>query len=407
MKVLCLFDYNTTTGFATVSKNLVKHWVKTFGNEIKLHIIAINYFGSDYSESENIRVISGKLNDVAQDDYGRYAFLKQLKENDYDLIFIIQDLGIVVPMIPYIQDIKEMKAVQNRPSFKSMYYFPVDFALTPNLGLNLEFFDFLATYTEYGKEQITRLRPYLKTKVKVISHGNSMSDFYPLETEVINKFRNEYFGENADKFIISNINRNQERKDIPTTIFGFIEYKNEYNDKSFLYLHMNPKDPNGWQLKTLLSQTPLIEGKDYMFPSVEDYTKGASVEKLNLIYNASDVYLTTANGGGWELPVTEAMGCLVPTIVPKHTSLAELAGKNVERAYLLQTLYPSVPITDSSIRWQSDYIEIADVLNEVCKDIKSESAMLQSKVNAAYKFVEGLDWKGIAEKFSDEMKRLA
>ena len=119
------------------------------------------------------------------------------------------------------------------------------------------------------------------------------------------------------------------------------------------------------------------------------------------------MYLTTANGGGWELPVTEAMGCLVPTIVPKHTSLAELAGKNGERAYLLQTLYPSVPITDSSIRWQSDYIEIADVLNEVCKDIKSESAMLQSKVNAAYKFVEGLDWKGIAEKFSDEMKRLA
>jgi len=407
MKVLCLFDYNTSTGFATVSKNLVKHWVKTFGNEIKLHIIAINYFGSDYSESENIRVISGKLNDVAQDDYGRYAFLKQLKENDYDLIFIIQDLGVVVPMIPYIQDIKEMKAVQNKPSFKSMYYFPVDFALTSNLGLNLEFFDFLATYTEYGKEQITRLRPYLKTKVKVIPHGNSMSDFYPLEEEVINKFRGEYFGENADKFIISNINRNQARKDIPTTIFGFIEYKNEYNDKSFLYLHMNPKDPNGWQLKTLLSQTPLIEGKDYMFPSVEDYTKGASVEKLNLIYNASDVYLTTANGGGWELPVTEAMGCLVPTIVPKHTSLAELAGKNGERAYLLQTLYPSVPITDSSIRWQSDYIEIADVLNEVYKDIKSESAMLQSKTNAAYKFVEALDWKGIAEKFSDEIKRLA
>jgi glycosyltransferase involved in cell wall biosynthesis len=407
MKILCLFDYNTTTGFATVSKNLVKNWVKTFGNEIKLHIIASNYFGSDYSESENIRVISGKLNDVAQDDYGRYAFLKQLKENDYDLIFIIQDLGIVVPMIPYIKDIKEMKAVENRPSFKSMYYFPVDFALTPNLGLNLEFFDFLSTYTEYGKEQITRLRPYLKTKVKVIPHGNSMAEFYPLEEEVINKFRKEYFGENADKFIISNINRNQERKDIPTTIFGFIEYKNEYNDKSFLYLHMNPTDPNGWKLKTLLAQTPLIEGKDYMFPSVEDYTKGASVEKLNLIYNASDVYLTTANGGGWELPVTEAMGCLVPTIVPKHTSLSELAGANGERAYLLQTLYPSVPITDSSIRWQSDYIEIADVLNDVFKDIKNNSPILQNKVNEAYKFVKGLDWKSISERFSEEIKRLS
>ena len=98
MKILCLFDYNTTTGFATVSKNLVKHWIKTFGNELKLHIIAINYFGSDYSETENVRVISGKLNDVAQDDYGRYAFLKQLKENDYDLIFIIQDILMMTPV---------------------------------------------------------------------------------------------------------------------------------------------------------------------------------------------------------------------------------------------------------------------------------------------------------------------
>ena len=111
MKILCLFDYNTTTGFSTVSKNLVKHWVKTFGNEIKLHIIAINYFGSDYSESENIRVISGKLNDVAQDDYGRYAFLKQLKENDADVKVPVPLASTAVTVLVPPEDAAELSTV--------------------------------------------------------------------------------------------------------------------------------------------------------------------------------------------------------------------------------------------------------------------------------------------------------
>ena len=117
IQILALFDYNSFTGFATVSKNLVRHWKKTFGDAMKLDIVAVNYFGDDYNEGANIRIISAKKRDVAKDDFGRYVFMRSLMDIDYDLIFILQDLGVVVPTIPHIKKIWQDKKNGNRKVF--------------------------------------------------------------------------------------------------------------------------------------------------------------------------------------------------------------------------------------------------------------------------------------------------
>ncbi|MBM3417463.1 MAG: glycosyltransferase [Bacteroidetes bacterium] len=405
-RILATFDYNAPTGFATVSKNLVKNWKKIFGNSLKLDIVAVNYFGDDYTEGENIRVISAKKKDVAQDNWGRYVFMRSLKDIDYDLIFMLADLGTVVPMLPYLKQIKEEKKAANRKQFKSILYFPVDFALTPNLGVGLEFFDSLATYTEFGRLHALRVNPAINGKIRVVPHGNNMENFYPLPTEEAQAFRKEYFGENADKFIVGSVNRNQSRKDIPTTIFGFLEYWENHNSNSLLYLHMNPKDPMGWHLRTILAQTPLRERKDFMFPSKDDYNKGADLVKLNKIYNSFDCFLSTATGGGWELTVTEAMSAKKPVIIPKHTSLEHLGGEKGERAYFLETLYPIVAQVDNIIRFQADLYEISDTLDQVFKDKKSKALDQTLKIEKAYKFVESLNWTDISKTFADEIKRL-
>ena len=75
------------------------------------------------------------------------------------------------------------------------------------------------------------------------------------------------------------------RKDIPATIFGFLRFKEQHKD-SLLYLHMNPKDPLGYDLPAIFSQTPLIEGEDYMFPPKTEENHLLPIEKLNLIYNS-------------------------------------------------------------------------------------------------------------------------
>ena len=405
-RLLALFDYNSFTGFSTVSKNLVSNWKKTFGDKMMLDIVAVNYFGDEYREGPNVRIVSAKKTDIAKDDFGRYVFMRSLLDIDYDVIFILQDLGVIVPMIPHLKKIQDDKRKANKKQFKSILYFPVDFALTPNLGVGIEFFDFLATFTDYGKQNVLRLRPDCKEKVRVVPHGNNMENFYTMpESEVID-FRKSYFGDNAEKFIIGNVNRNQSRKDIPNTIFGFLEYWEEYNKNSFLYLHMNPKDPMGWHLRTILAQTPLREGVDFMFPPQEDYEKGADVKKLNLIYNSLDMYMTTATGGGWELTVTEAMSTKKPVVIPNHTSFQYLGGLKGERAYFLNTLYPTVAMVDNVIRFQSDLYEIADTLNQVYKDKKSKALDQTLKIEKAHQFVKSHDWVDISKIFSEEIKRL-
>ena len=409
INMLCLFDYNSITGFSTVSKNLISNWKRQFGDNLKIDIVAVNYFGEDYSEGPNVRIISAKRKDIAKDDFGRYVFMRSLADIDYDLMFILQDLGVIIPLVPHLKKILEDKKTAKRKLFKSIFYFPVDFALTPNLSVGMEFFDQLVTFTEYGRKMVLNLKPELKHKIRVIPHGNNMKNYFPIESkEELSTFRKTFFGDNADKFIVGCINRNQSRKDIPTTIFGFMEYWENHNKNAFLYLHMDPKDPMGWDLRTILKQTPLIEGVDYMFPiETEQGYKGTSIEAMNRIYNSLDVFLTTATGGGWELTVTEAMACKVPTIVPRHTSFQILGGENAERTYYTETLYPIVAMVDNIIRFQSDLYEIADTLHLIETQLKKQESKLNNKVEAAYKFVESLDWKDISKKFADDIKRLA
>ena len=406
IRILALFDYNSITGFSTVSNNLVKNWKTFFGDDLFMDIVAINYFGDDYSEGKNIRVISAKEKDIAKDDFGRYAFLRSLRASNYDLVFILQDLGVVSPMVKFIKEAQNEQRLRNKGmTFKSMFYFPVDFSLLPSMTMYLDFFDYLATFTEYGKTQVLRLNPKLEKKLHVIPHGNNMEHFNVIPKDEALAFRKEYFGKNSEKFIVTNINRNQSRKDIPTTIFGFLEYWEEYNKNSFLYLHMHPNDPMGWNLRTIMSQTPLIEGRDFMFNKDLEHHKGASVETINKIYNASDVYLSTATGGGWELPVTEAMACKLPCVIPNHTSLGEL-GANGKRAYMLNTLYPISAMVDNIIRFQSDLYEIAETIDLVKKHKELQSKEYLEKINLAYDFVSKLEWEGIAKTFAKGIRTL-
>jgi len=407
-KVLCLFDYKAHTGFSTVSSNIKRELKKHYGQDLHLDICGINYFGEPYEEEDGTFVISAIKSAPKKDDFGRLGFMKILQDsNEYDGIFICQDLGVIVPIIDILKHIKEEKKRNNRKGFKSMFYFPVDCAMVDKLVENLEFFDTLVTYTEYGRKEVLKLRPELKGKLKVVPHGNNSKDFYPLPKEDTQAFRKEYFGENADKFIITNINRNQPRKDIPTTIFAFIEAKKRWKEEGlatepFLYLHMHPKDPLGWDLRGVFLQTELVENVDYKLLDLELANNGASVEMLNKIYNASDVYVTTTLGEGWGLTLTEAMATKTPIICPMSTSFIEMTD-NGNRVYALDNLIPYCNTTDNVIRIQCDLHEVADNILHIAhgKQGKLDSLgfdeHLEKRLESGYNWVKTLDWKDVCK----------
>lgn len=399
-------DYVARTGFGTVSKNIVKELKKHYGNELLLDIIAINYFGEPYHEDDNTFVISARLNDVNDDPFGRFFFLKILKETDaYDGIFICQDLGTITSFMEVLEHIKQDKKDNNKKVFKSIFYTPVDCPqLIYPLVKGLDFFDVLVTYTEFGRKLINGLKPELK--VKVIPHGNSSKDFYPMDLVDTMNFRKEYFGENSDKFIITNINRNQPRKDIPNTIFAFIEAKEIWKEnlpKPFLYLHTHPKDPMGWDIRALMMQTDLVEDVDYKLLPKEYEEQGTETELVNKIYNASDVYLTTTLGEGWGLGFSEAAASKTPIVAPYSTSFIEMSnyGKN---AYMLETLYPFVNETDNVIRQQTDIYEVAETLLQVAMDKTSNAKDLTDKLERSYQWSKKIEWSEVCKSWVEYFK---
>ena len=171
-KILCLFDHFARTGYGIVSEQLVAHLTNHFGASLGLHIIATNYFGEPVEVllDGNIRTVyveSAKLSQDPErtpehlelDDFGRMVFLERLGQMDFDGIFIMQDLGIITPMIPLLKGMKEGKAKANKKQFKSVFYFPVDCQLPVKYFEGIEFFDLLVTYTEYARKQVLAYNP--------------------------------------------------------------------------------------------------------------------------------------------------------------------------------------------------------------------------------------------------------
>lgn len=408
-KILCLFDYGPDchTGFATVSRNILTHVKKHFGPEVAFDICAVNHFGDDYEEDGGT-VFSAKRNDVKADDFGRFAFLKILKESDeYDGIFIIQDLGIIQPIIPILETILNEKKQQGRRPFKSMWYFPVDCKLFPTLVKGIEFFDVLVTYTEFARQEVLRIKPSLKGKLKVVYHGNNRKDFYAIEQKDRIELRKKHFGDNWDRFIITNVNRNQPRKDLPTTIFGFIEAKKQWTlpCKPLLYLHAHPHDPMGHDLRALLMQTELEEGEDYQLIPKRWERNMASIDEVNEIYNASDLYVTTSLGEGWGLGITEAMSARLPVIAPNNTSITEILA-NGQRGYLLNTMIPYCGTNDNIIREQSDYVELSEKIIEAADDLINNTDKTNEMLDRAEKFIQLIDWRIICQRWIDYFDKL-
>lgn len=413
IKVLCLCDYVATTGFATVSKNILSELKRRLGDLLILDIVAINYFGRQfyggaglevldmelYQEDKNTLVIPIPENEKKADPYGRFTFLRLLNEGFYDGYFIIGDPGVVVGMMVNLVEIKENQQEKGRKRARGLFYFPVDSTplsvfLDKNPLRDLKNIDRIITFTEYGKQEYLTRRPDLKGRLAVMPHGCNQEDFYPITEAEKKAFRSSYFGKNAHKTIITNVNRNQFRKDIPTTMLGVKNYMDEFKrPDTFLYLHMTPHDAMGWDLRQVANQIGLVEGEDYGFPPEGGQNAGADIVTLRSIYNSSDLFLTTTTGEGWGLTVTEAMMCRLPVIAPAHSSLVEIGqpaeeptGK--ERMWGLFHHYPYFPTYDSVQRLQCDYQEVSMAIDLAL----NHPEQTNDQVDRAYEFVKTLSW---------------
>jgi glycosyltransferase involved in cell wall biosynthesis len=406
-------DFGCTTGFGNVSKELIDNWSKD--KNLNIVVFAINNFAETiYDYKDNVKVIPAmSISESKKDVYCRIEFLKLLYQNNFDVLFCLNDIEIFNEMGEHISNVKNQKKKENKPNFKSMVYFPIDSEPRPVDLKILSFFDEVITYTEYAKSIMKNLTTEANyKKIKVIPHGCNTNEFYPLTKEEKIKAKLKLLGDagNEETYLFGSVNRNSARKDLGSLILGFSSFKFANDVNAVLYLHSNPLDPSGLNLYRLCERVGLKVGIDVIFPKDYSENKGCDDVELNNIYNAFDCFITTTTAEGWGLTVTEAMATKTLVICPKHTSLTEITNDG-DLTLNFMFMQPMVFVNDfEKIRYVCNPSEVKTLL-EVAYNLKNDEKELQEaveqKIERAYDKVNEMKWETIAKKFKEKIDKLS
>jgi len=312
IKVLGYCDSPTcATGFGTVSRNIFEGLHNT--GRYDVDVLGINYWGDPHDFPYRIWPTG---TNAQKDPYGRQKVLNMIPQMEYDVLFFLQD-SFILEFLPKL--IPHLKKNRTKP-FKSILYYPIDSILKDNWAANIDTADHLIAYSEFGRQESLKPLPH-REDITVIPHGVDSRQYFPVAKEERDNFRKQYFGPYADHFIVTNVNRNQQRKDIPRTLIAFKEFRKQVPE-SILYLHMAMKD-QGWDLGEICKYMGFDITKDVIFPKNFGPNQGYPREVLNLLFNCSDVVVSTTLGEGFGLAWMEAMSAKVPIIMPANTMLPE------------------------------------------------------------------------------------
>ena len=309
-KILWYGDILSNTGFARVTHSILEHLHKSH----EIVAFGINYTGDPHELP--FKVYPAAAHNPG-DRFGIGRLPQVVEAEKPDIIICLNDIWVCNQVWERVHLLKD------KLKFKFIAYFPVDseWYVDPMLHF-IKDWDFAVTFSVEQAQRLMNQNVQPKL-LGVIPHGLDVGKFYPMsKTEARKQLRLP-----EDKFIVFNGNRNQPRKQIDLTIKAFVEFAKDKPD-TLLYLHMSEKDL-GWDIRGIFTTEMLRNGMSpdnrlVLTTNNIDYTNAPPDELLNLIYNATDVGINTANGEGWGLVPFEHASCKKPQVLPNHTSSADI-----------------------------------------------------------------------------------
>ena len=380
IKVLAYCDSPTcATGFGTVSRNILSGLYAT--GRYDIDILGINYWGDPHTFP--FRIWPTSVN-AEKDPYGRKKCFNMIQQMDYDILFFLQDT-FILEFLPQLHDQLRKKGKK----FRSICYYPIDGVPKEQWLHNVNACDYLVAYSEFGKAESMKVLPEMKEPM-VIPHGANVKDYFVTDMKTTMAFRSQFFGGQAEKFVFTNLNRNQQRKDIPRTIAAFSEFR-KIVPKSLLYLHMAKQD-QGWDLPEVVRGYGLKITTDIVFPENFGPNQGYPRQIVNMIYNVSDCIVSTTLGEGWGLSWIEAMATKTPVIMPGNTALVE--NINSDRGWLVNSgtnpsLFTVVPSDNEVVR---PLVDVEDMVKAMLEIYNNPEEAKRRAENAYAWVTTQMDW---------------
>ena len=380
----------------------------------EIDVVGVNYDGGPFDSSiwpgtvwpaiSALRT-QGPYGDV----FGRQVFLDLLASKDYDVVFIIQDTFILLPIVEQIKNLQEQKP----KTFSTIFYYPFDCAPRPEwVSHCVGQFDFPVAYTEYAKNESRKIIGEAAEKQNVVYHGTNTRNFFPLSDIEIKMLRKNIFPNYDDRFIITNVNRNQGRKDVSRSLMILKELRNRGYEKPFLYMHMQESDFGGSVLE-MARAIGVSPETDFTIPNPQQFGahSGFPIEFLNQIYNVSDCYLTTTHGEGWGLSITEAMSTKLPVVGPRNTSLPEILGDG-ERGWLVDSGAQPTEwiIKENDNERMRPLMNVSQAADAIIEIMENKDGIVENKTELALQWVKNHTWSDVCQDWKrifNEAKQLS
>jgi len=175
--------------------------------------------------------------------------------------------------------------------------------------------DAIASISKLTADIVQTVSP--ETKHRYIPHAVPPI-FNIVPEEIRQKFREENFKEDEDKFVVFWNNRNARRKQSGSLIFWFKKFLDKVgHDKAVLIMHTDTKDTHGQDLDAIIENLGLSDGQ------VKFSREKIPPNALSLLYNAADVTINISDAEGFGLATLESLSCGTPIIVTMTGGLQE------------------------------------------------------------------------------------
>jgi len=304
-------SWHTISGFGTASRNLATY-LHNVGHDV--YYLGWQTFGQKQIATFHDKILGFKgLPNVGGKQFGQDAWKYWLPKIEPDVFLCLSDFWMLLELFK-----------QNEIPYPWLMWYPIDgFPVTDQMQAMLKKLDYRVCISEYGGKLVKDMG----ISTGVVPHGCNTDVFKPYHKTVIKSMKRR-LGIPENKFVIGRVDRNQSRKKVPRLIRAFIKFRKDYPD-SVLYLHMDKRDTQGWDLEYIVKRMGLIEGKDVFFPPSDmmaNFMYGVPEEELAHIMNVIDIHGWTTGGEGFGLTGLETMACGTVNVATDYTTPQEIFG---------------------------------------------------------------------------------
>jgi len=310
IKVLTISDHPLSpSGVGTQTKYVIEALLKSEKFEVVSLGGAIKH--NDYRPIR-VQPYGDEWRIIPVDGYGTQDMIRSaLRTEKPDILYFMTDPRFY----GWLWDMEN----EIRPLVPMVYYHVWDNYPAPRY--NHKYYvsnDRICAISKVTRDIVAEVAP--EVKLDYVPHAVDSEIFKPLESEIIQKMREDnLIEEDRDKVIFFWNNRNARRKQSGSLIFWFKKFLDKVgHDKASLIMHTNPKDGHGQDLSHIVEHLGLDTQRQVMF-STQKVNQG----DLAALYNMVDCTINISDAEGFGLATLESLSCGTPIIANMTGGLQE------------------------------------------------------------------------------------